>query len=99
MEAGESATVDPLLRPSTVEIIDLLSDDESSIDDASIREEPVRKDASEQVNAVGEDLDGSDESDDGLLWDCESLYEDALEGMGDEHLCYGGEWDLRSGKC
>jgi hypothetical protein len=91
METGESAADDPPLRPSAVEIVDLASDDESSIDDASIREEPVRQDASEQVNAVGEDLDGSDESDEGLLWDCESLYEDALEGMGDEQLCYGGE--------
>jgi NAD-dependent histone deacetylase SIR2 len=91
MESEGTLADNPSLRIQPVEVIDLLSDDESSIDDATTREEPTRKDASSQVNAF-EELDESDEDDeDDEIWENESLYEDALEGMGDEQLLAGGK--------
>src|SRR5438876_11543817 len=90
MESEGALADSSSLRIPGVEIIDLLSDDESSIDDATIQEESARKDASGQVTAF-EEPDESDENDEeGEIWDSESLYEDALEGMGDEQLLSGG---------
>jgi hypothetical protein len=91
MESEGALTDNPSLRIPAVEIVDLLSDDDSSIGDVAIREDPARNDASGQVNSF-EELDESDEDDeDDDIWDNESLYADALEGMGDEQLLAGGE--------
>jgi hypothetical protein len=91
MESEGTLADSSSLRTQTVEIVNLLSDDETSIDDATLREETIRKDAPSQVNALEEfeESDENDEEDD--LWDAESLYADALEGMGDEQLLAGGE--------
>ncbi|KAH0563349.1 hypothetical protein GP486_002084 [Trichoglossum hirsutum] len=89
MESEVPLADSPSLRTSTVEIVHLLSDDETSIDDTTIRDETIRKDAPDQVDALEEleESDDNDEEDD--LWDAESLYADALEGMGDEQLLAG----------
>ncbi|KAI9864884.1 MAG: NAD-dependent histone deacetylase sir2 [Trichoglossum hirsutum] len=89
MESEGTLADSSSLRTQTVEIVNLLSDDETSIDDATLREETIRKDAPSQVNALEEfeESDENDEEDD--LWDAESLYADALEGMGDEQLLAG----------
>ncbi|KAH0544958.1 hypothetical protein FGG08_000884 [Glutinoglossum americanum] len=86
MEPEGALTENPSLSMQNVEIIDVLSNEESSIDDATIREESARKDASEESDEDGED----DE-----IWESESLYADALEGLGDEQLSAGGETSQR----
>ena len=75
-------------------VIDLLSDSESTTDKANTREVVVPTSPTKRIEVVGEELDESEESDgieDGFLWDCESLFSDALEGMGDEQLFLGGK--------
>lgn len=76
-----------LLKAPAVEVIDLLSDTDSNGLVGEIihhGEKRKREDEAEEVVAV-QDEDDDDTSDE-EPWESESLYEDALEGLGDEQL-------------
>ncbi|KAI9737314.1 MAG: NAD-dependent histone deacetylase sir2 [Claussenomyces sp. TS43310] len=83
LAAGE--VKDDSLREMAHEVIDLLSDDElapdSSVIGATNRESEVND---EDDAAESEDEHGEDEG-----WEDESLFEDTIEEMGDEHLFHG----------
>ena len=72
------------LKVPVIDVNDLLSDDESN--DASHENLGETRDTKKHDNAVQEDEDS-----DGGHWESESFYEDALEGIGDEHLGLDGK--------
>jgi NAD-dependent histone deacetylase SIR2 len=73
------------LKGSALQVVDLVSNDESLIEDelAGGRPHVNRLDGDD---ASGDELD--DEEDEGE-WEIDSLFEDTLEEMGDEHLFVG----------
>ncbi|KAI4125128.1 MAG: hypothetical protein LQ347_005478 [Umbilicaria vellea] len=75
MASSQVALSESSLKAPAVEIVDLLPDKEP--DDAV--KQPVDHDALAKDSESEED--GEEEQ-----WESESLYEDALEGLGDEHL-------------
>ena len=77
------------LKGPVIEVIDLLSDDESiSLRDGDAQQVLVNVDSA-KLDAI-DTTDIDDRSIDSEDWEAESLYEDALEGMGDEQLIEGG---------
>ncbi|KAI9761377.1 MAG: hypothetical protein M4579_001027 [Chaenotheca gracillima] len=84
MEAAlpHQAVDDAVLKVPAVEVVDLTSDNGSATDDADL-DRGNTEDTLEQGSLDGED---SEDDDDDEAWESESLYADALEGMGDEHL-------------
>lgn len=80
MASRQAAFAESSLMMPAVEIVDLLSD-EGSDDEA---QQPLDRDA---LSKEGE----SEEDDEEEQWESESLYEDALEGLGDEHLTGDGK--------
>ncbi|KAI9814435.1 MAG: NAD-dependent histone deacetylase sir2 [Pycnora praestabilis] len=79
----ESPLIDASLRVSAVEVIDLTSDEESAPGNDALRRE-----TSGNVHRDGI-IDGEEEKHGEEAWESESLYEDALEGIGDEQLFAG----------
>ncbi len=80
--ATEQLLVESSLKIPAVEVIDLRSDGESETGNATTQR--VTRDApNDEVHR--EEEEGDEEG-----WESESLYADALEGMGDEHLFEGG---------
>ncbi|MCJ1356595.1 MAG: NAD-dependent histone deacetylase sir2 [Icmadophila ericetorum] len=82
-----------LLKTPAVEVIDLISDMESVGvlgDKAVKREKRKREDEFDEFVDVTDVIEVQDEEDedtsDAEPWETESLYEDALEGLGDEQL-------------
>ncbi|KAI9698939.1 MAG: NAD-dependent histone deacetylase sir2 [Candelina mexicana] len=78
--ATEHLLVDSSLKIPAVEVIDLLSDEDTETGDATTQR--VTRDAPN--DEVDRDEEGDEEG-----WESESLYADALEEMGDEHLFEG----------
>jgi hypothetical protein len=90
MDATRLGSGQPTVMLPDMNILDV-SEDESDVDDAHLTLHP-------RVNGVNgtHDLDaleaseGEYDSDDG--WEADSIYEDTIEEMGDEHLFDGGEY-------
>lgn len=80
MASSQAALIDSSLKAPAVEVIDLLSDKGS---DDGVKQ-PLDRDA---LAKDGESEEDGDEE----QWESESLYEDALEGLGDEHLTGEGK--------
>ena len=90
MDATRLGSGQPTIKVSDMNVHDLTSEDESDVEDALLTIHP-------RVNGVNgaqtlDALDASeDEEDSNDGWDVESLFEDTIEEMGDEHLFDGGE--------
>ena len=85
MASSQAALAESSLKARAVEIVDLVSDNGS--DDGV--QQALDRDA---LTKDGEsDDDGEEEQ-----WESESLYEDALEGLGDEQLTNGGKGTSRA---
>ena len=90
MEAPRLGSGQPTIKVPDMNVHDLTSEDESDVDDALLTVHP-------RVNGVNgpqaldalDASEGEDDSSDG--WDVESIFEDTIEEMGDEHLFNGGE--------
>lgn len=74
------------LKTPAIEVVDLLSDKGSD----GGAQQPLDRDALDTKEAESEE-DGEEEQ-----WESESLYEDALEGLGDEQLTSDGKRISRS---
>lgn len=85
MASSQVALSESSLKAPAVEIVGLLSDKES---DDEVKQ-PLDRDALAKEGESEED--GEEEQ-----WESESLYEDALEGLGDEHLTGEGNWINRA---
>lgn len=85
MASSQAALAESSLKTRAVEIVDLVSDNGS--DDGV--QQALDRDA---LTKDGEsDDDGEEEQ-----WESESLYEDALEGLGDEQLTNDGKGTSRA---
>ena len=85
MASSQAALSEASLKTPAIEVINLSSDNES---DSEIQQ-PSNRDVSKKEGECEED--GEEEQ-----WESESLYEDALEGLGDEQLSGDGKWDQGS---
>ena len=81
---GHEAPEAPLLKGTIIDVVDLTSDD----DMLGNLTKNLKPDVGHTLPQIP-DADGED-SDDGP-WENESLYEDALEGIGDEQYSNGCE--------
>jgi NAD-dependent histone deacetylase SIR2 len=91
MDAARLGSGQPTIKGPSVNIVDLSSEDESDLEDALITHPRVnRPNGANGLDApdASEDEDEDSENED---WEIESLFEDTLEEMGDEHLFDGGE--------
>jgi hypothetical protein len=79
------------MKVPSLNIVDF-SDEESDIENALLAVHPRVNgvNGAQELNALDESEEEEQESDDDG-WDAESLFEDAIEEMGDEHLFNGGE--------
>ncbi|KAI9851453.1 MAG: NAD-dependent histone deacetylase sir2 [Thelocarpon superellum] len=98
MEADQPVVDDQALHVPAIEVADLLSASSSSIDDETgVAHEAIGVPSTHApthggIGAVdGHEASDDDEENDEEAWETESLYADALEGMGDEHLFHGEE--------
>lgn len=106
MDAHEHLGDEAGLVVPAVELVDVTSDsDESPLEHdkkpgngaPAVSGEVVKKledlrDAKDRAIAEEEQDEGDDDDDDEEeYWESESLYADALEGMGDQHLIQGGQ--------
>ena len=96
MDTTQLAAGQVPLKPSSHEIVDLLSDRDSDTEDALLASEP-RVNGVNGVNGLPPLLDSQDDEDDDEIntedeWEIDSMYEDTIEEMGDEHLFEGGEF-------
>ena len=85
MASSQAALGEASLKTPAIEVINLSSDNES---DNKIQQ-PSNRDVSKKEGECEEDGEEAQ-------WESESLYEDALEGLGDEQLTGDGKWDQES---
>ncbi|KAI9816416.1 MAG: NAD-dependent histone deacetylase sir2 [Thelocarpon impressellum] len=86
MEAKRALVDDASLSVPAVEVIDLSSDSsDGGVEDTGERTAGAGK----GTGPMGEPAEHEDGGDSDDQWESESLYADALEGMGDEHLLEG----------
>ena len=85
MASSQAALAESSLKTPAVEVVDLLSDNGS--DDGA--QQPLDGDA---LTKEGESEEEGEEE----QWETESLYEDALEGLGDEQLTGDGKRTSRT---
>ena len=93
MEAARLGSGQPTIKLPSMNVVDLSEDEsEVDVDNALLTAHP-------RVNGVNgvpdlDALDGSEDEEqysDNDEWEVESLFEDTIEEMGDEHLFDGGE--------
>lgn len=89
MDISQLAAGQTTIEASFKAVVDLISDDEAG--ETDVRPEPATE-ALQALEADDEDEDdyesGTDAS--GEVWETESLFEDALEEIGDGELLQGG---------
>ena len=79
-----------LVVPAT-EVVEIESDSNAELTPRKGGTRIIKQAIEELHNGhPGECDDDDDDADDGEEWETESLYADALDGMGDQHLLEGG---------
>lgn len=93
MDPSRVAAGNGLVNGNKFQVVDLLSDQESDIADGLVSRYPrVNVEGLESLDESEDGLSSSAEDDDNEEWEVESLFEDTLEEMGDEHLFEGGKY-------
>jgi NAD+-dependent protein deacetylase SIR2 len=90
--AGETAEESVLKAPAH-EVIDLTSGSESEGDEEDVATHDLSARVAEVVEEVEDPVGAgtsTGEDDDDEAWESESLFEDTIQEMGDEHLLEGG---------
>ena len=92
MDADRPLHDDPSLRVPAVEVVDLSSAGGSSDGDDRAATNGSLHNGKPASTELGAEVSNNDEgSEDDSAWESESIYAEALEGMGDGHLFHGGE--------
>lgn len=84
MDLSRLAAGEVGLRAPVHEVVDLVSDSESE-------DEPALPHLPHADDALDDEADSVEDADDEGAWETESLFEDTLEEMGDEHLLAGSK--------
>ena len=93
MDPSRVAAGNGVVNGSKYQVVDLLSDQESDIADGLVSGYPrVNINELEDLDASEDGLTSSIEDEENEEWEVESLFEDTLEEMGDEHLFEGGRY-------